>query len=167
MIDRAHAGQLLSEMVEIGRTLQASAQHSRAGGGLTGTKFGVLQQLRRGDARLGTIAEHLAISAPVASRAVDALETEGLVWRRRDPEDARASLISVTDSGHAYLTEREGYVVDKFAAALADWSAADAEKAIGVLQRLNEHLGEVTAPPGQPDTRPKVATTASRSEVDR
>ena len=165
MIDRSQAGHLLFEMVEIGRTFQVSAQRSRAGG-LTGTKFGVLQQLRHGDARLGTIAEHLVISAPVASRAVDSLETEGLVERRRDPEDARASLISVTDSGRAYLAEREGYVVDNFAAALADWSAADAQQAIGVLRRLNEHLGEVTAWPGQPEASPNVAITASRSEVD-
>ncbi len=146
MIDRRQAGQLLFEMVEISRTLHGAAKHGQAQS-LTGTKFRVLQQLRNRDARLGALADQLHVSAPVASRAVDSLETEGLVGRRADPEDARASIISVTDRGRAYLTEREGSVVDMFGQALADWSRTDAQQAIVVLQRLNAHLGEVTAPP--------------------
>lgn len=143
MIDRGQAGQILSEMVEIGRTFQIAAQRSRARS-LTGTKFRVLQQLRRDDARPGGLAEQVAVSAPVASRAVDSLEESGLVVRRTDPEDARACLISITDHGRAYLAEREVPVVDMFAEALADFSPADAEQAVELLRRLNTHLAEVT-----------------------
>lgn len=146
MIDRGQAGQILFEMVETSRTFQVSAQASGAKG-LTGTKFGVLQNLRHCGARLGGLAERLGVSAPVASRAVDALEAEGLVGRRTDPEDGRACLISITNRGRVYLAEREGSVVDRFAAALADWSPGDADQAISILRRLNAHLSEVTAPP--------------------
>ncbi len=142
MIAIAHAGEILSEMVHIGRAFRVASQHG-AEKSLTGTRFGLLQQLRHGDSRLCELAHQLAISAPVASRAVDSLEDDGLVQRRTDPQDARASLISITERGLATLTEHHTVAVRKFADALSDWSAEDAEQAIKILRTLNAQLCEV------------------------
>lgn len=146
MIDNDEAGQILSQMVQISRTFRISGQRSREQS-LTGTSFGFLRHLRHSDARLGELAHQLLVSAPVASRAIDSLEADGMVERRADPEDARAALISITDRGRAKLSESESRVVQRFASALADWSPADAAQAISILERLNTHLSEVTQAP--------------------
>ena len=95
MIDYDDAGKILSEMVQISRTFRIAGQRSGEQS-FSGTRFGFLQHLRTCDSRLGELAHRLLISAPVASRAVDSLEAEGMVERRPDPLDARASLISIT-----------------------------------------------------------------------
>lgn len=154
MIEYRDAGQILSEMVQISRTFRISGQRSRDKS-LTGTSFGFLQHLRHCDARLSELAHQLLVSAPVASRTVDSLEADGMVQRRTDPDDARAFLISITDRGRAQLTDSESQVVRRFAQALTDWSPADAGQAIGILKRLNIHLGEVTRNPDPP--RPRTA----------
>ncbi len=143
MIEREHAGEILTEMVEIVRAFKMAGQRSRERT-LTGTKIGILQHLRRGDARLGELADRQLVSASVTSRAVDSLEADGMVERRADSQDGRAFLISITDRGRKYLTERESYFVDKFAEALIDWTPEEAQQAISMLQKLNTHLGTVT-----------------------
>lgn len=143
MIDNSTAASILSEMVQTSRTFRIGGQRSRSEG-LTGTKFGFLQHLRHRDARLGELAHQLLVSAPVASRAVEALEVDGLVERRPDPSDARAVLISITDRGLSMISESESRAIERFASALDDWSHADAQHAIQVLKRLNLHLGEIT-----------------------
>lgn len=112
---------------------------------LSGTKIGVLQHLKHCDARLGELARQLSISASVASRAVDALESNGLVERRTDDDDARAFLISLTDLGRATVAEREHRIADRFADVLDDCTPEETEQALDVLQRLNTHLDELTA----------------------
>lgn len=140
-------------MVQISRTFRIAGQRSREQS-YTGTKFGFLQFLRECDGRLGELAQRLSISAPVASRAVDSLEADGLVERRPDPQDRRAFLISITEGGRALLADSESQVVRSFAESLADWSPADAEQAINTLKRLNLHLREVTQPPDHLETGP-------------
>ena len=173
MIDYTHASVILSEMVQIGRTFRVAGQRSSQRS-LTGTKYGFLQHLSYCDARLTELAHRLLVSAPVASRAIDSLESDGLVERHADPEDGRASLISITDQGRAKLSESEGSAVDRFADALSKWSPEDAEQAISILQELNVHLIDVTegtdsagADTGSPPTAIASTTTPANygSEV--
>lgn len=143
MINEQEAGLILSEMVQTSRTFRLAGQRNKEQS-FTGTRIGFLQHLRHRDARLGELATHLFVSAPVASRAVDCLEADGLVGRRPDPEDARAQLISITDQGRTKLADSETLAVRRFAESLTDWSTDDAAQAIDILQRLNGHLGELT-----------------------
>lgn len=143
MINDHKAGLILSEMVQTSRIFRMAGQHNKEQG-FTGTKFGFLQYLRHRDVRLGELATQLFVSAPVASRAVDCLETDGLVERGTDPEDARAHLISITEKGRTQLADSEHLVVRQFAEALTDWSLNDAVEVISLLHRLNGHLSEVT-----------------------
>ena len=162
MINEQEAGQILSEMVQTSRTFRLAGQRNKDQS-VTGTKVGFLQHLRHRDARLGELATQLFVSAPVASRAVDCLEADGLVGRRPDPEDARAQLISITERGRTKLVDSEASAVRRFADALTDWSTQDAQQAINLLQRLNLHLDEITRDPDLhgPQGHQQVATTSN------
>ncbi|WP_010205497.1 MarR family winged helix-turn-helix transcriptional regulator [Salinibacterium sp. PAMC 21357] len=145
MIDETDAAGLLTGMVTISRTFRKAGQRSRERS-LAGTKYGFLRCLIDSDARLGELANQLVVSAPVASRAVEALEAEELVERRPDPSDARAILISITDHGRAAVAEGNSHIIRKFATALDDWSPEEAERAIRLLSVLNERLADVLQP---------------------
>jgi DNA-binding MarR family transcriptional regulator len=54
---------------------------------------------RHGVMRLSVLSEHLRIAARSATEVVDALEARGLVERRPDPADRRATLVALTDDG--------------------------------------------------------------------
>ncbi|SCF13290.1 MarR family winged helix-turn-helix transcriptional regulator [Micromonospora chokoriensis] len=55
---------------------------------------------RHGEVRPGTLAEHLRIAPRSATEVIDDLQTRGLVERRADPADRRATLVALTDEGN-------------------------------------------------------------------
>jgi DNA-binding MarR family transcriptional regulator len=54
---------------------------------------------QHGGMRLNHMSEHLRIAPRSTTEVVDALEERGLVERRPDPTDRRATLVSLTDRG--------------------------------------------------------------------
>ena len=54
---------------------------------------------RHGAIRLTELSEHLHIAPRSATEVVDDLQAKGLVERRPDPQDRRATLVAVTDHG--------------------------------------------------------------------
>lgn len=66
-----------------------SPSHSRS--------LGVL--MSHGTMRLSELSDHLHIAPRSATEVVDGLEQRGLVERRPDPNDRRATLIALTDQG--------------------------------------------------------------------
>jgi MarR family transcriptional regulator for hemolysin len=68
--------------------------------------------------------------------AVDALEEEGLVERRPDPNDRRARIVVPTDAGREVLARAEGVVLGVEDEALADLSAEDRRILRDLLTRL-------------------------------
>lgn len=139
MVDDEQARRILAEAIEISRVFDLPRKR-RLKSGLTGTKIGILKHLRHGDARLTELAESLTVSLPVASRAVGGLEADGYVVRRADPDDARASLLSLSQVGMDYVRSRETQFVAHFAAQLTDWSDEDVAQAEAVLNRLRDPL---------------------------
>lgn len=102
--------------------------------GLQLTQAQLLFALRRlGECRVVALAETQNVDPSVASRQAAALERLGLIARRPDPADARASLVSLTDAGHATLAEVRRCHIGVVTAALGDWPAAR-------LTRLTEDL---------------------------
>ncbi|MDX6237122.1 MAG: hypothetical protein QOG10_1937 [Kribbellaceae bacterium] len=63
--------------------------HSRALGVLT----------RHGAMRLSELSDRLRIAARSTTEVVDGLQDRGLVERRPDPQDRRATLVALTDEG--------------------------------------------------------------------
>ncbi len=68
--------------------------------GLTPTQTACLSQLAgRGAIRVTALARLLGVTQPTVSDAVAALERKGLVERRRDPGDGRATCVHLTAAG--------------------------------------------------------------------
>ena len=58
--------------------------------------------------RLSELSDRLEIAPRTATEVVDALQAAGLVRRRADPGDRRATLVEVTDHGAEILAEIRG-----------------------------------------------------------
>jgi DNA-binding MarR family transcriptional regulator len=81
------------------RLRQASAQ-SMAQWDITPSQARALRVLERhGVMRPSELSEHLHIAARSATEVIDDLETKGLVARRPDPHDRRATLLELTAPG--------------------------------------------------------------------
>jgi DNA-binding MarR family transcriptional regulator len=84
----------------VARQLRHQTQRALAPWDITPSQARALGVLtRHGPVRLGTLSEHLHIAARSATEVVDALEEAGLVERRPDPCDRRATLVALTDRG--------------------------------------------------------------------
>ncbi|PZS34419.1 MAG: MarR family transcriptional regulator [Pseudonocardiales bacterium] len=96
--------------------------HARAMGVLT----------RHGVIRLSELSDHLRIAARTATEVVDALEERGFVQRQGDPEDRRATLVSLTDEGR------------RVSDAIRATRAAEAERFFGTLSAADQaHLSRI------------------------
>jgi DNA-binding MarR family transcriptional regulator len=58
---------------------------------------------RHGPVRLSELSDHLHIAARSTTEVVDAIESRGLVRRRADPGDRRATLVELTEHGESVL----------------------------------------------------------------
>lgn len=101
----------------------------------------LLMLSRLGDhVRQGVIAERLGIEGPSLVRIVDLLVADGLVTRAGDPDDRRAKIISLTDSGRTSVAEIERILGAMRLDLLADISDAELEVVVDVLGRLETKL---------------------------
>jgi DNA-binding MarR family transcriptional regulator len=88
----------------VARQLRETSQETLAPWDITPSHFRALRVLnRRGVMRLSELSEHLRIAPRSATEVVDALESRGLVQRRPDPGDRRATLVEVTGRGAEVL----------------------------------------------------------------
>ncbi len=88
--------------------------------------------MRHGVLRLNELSEHLRIAARSTTEVVDGLETRGLVERRPDPDDRRATLVALTPAGRAAGT------------AVSAARSAEAERFFGRLSATDQaHLRRI------------------------
>jgi DNA-binding MarR family transcriptional regulator len=97
----------LSEVFRsVARRLRETSQDFLAPWDITPSQLRALRVLKRhGAMRLSELSGQLHIAARSATEVVDALETRGLVSRRPDPGDRRATLVEVTGHGASVLGE--------------------------------------------------------------
>jgi DNA-binding MarR family transcriptional regulator len=93
-----------------------------------------------GPLRLTALAEAAMLDASTVSRHVQSLEAAGHLARTPDPADRRATLIAITDSGHALLAEALAARGRLLEAALAGWPPADRDALARLLSRLAEDM---------------------------
>jgi DNA-binding MarR family transcriptional regulator len=129
----------LRRVLKLGRAL--THRHLKSYDGVTPALFGVLTTLHRlGAMRTTTVAEMMQVDVSVASRQVGELEQQGLVERRRDPADARAWLVAVTESGTAAVRA----VLDRQRAiarsVLADWDTDELHTFVTGLRRFGDDI---------------------------
>lgn len=94
---------------------------------------------RRGPLRLTDLLATEQLKQPALTSLVAKLEQDGLVQRRPDPADGRASLLSLTDTGQELVRSRHSNRVAKLTALVEQLTPderAVLEGSIDVLHRL-------------------------------
>jgi DNA-binding MarR family transcriptional regulator len=106
-------------------------------GGLTIAQFGVLEILyHKGDLRIGDIIEGTLSTGGNMTVVVDNLRKEGLVSRKVDPSDKRASLIGITEKGKECVEQLFPKHVENISQIFDVLSKDEKEKLIQLLKKL-------------------------------
>ena len=88
----------------VARRLREMSQESLAPWDITPAHLRALRVLKRhGPMRLSELSEHLQIVPRSTTQVADALQARGLIERRPDPGDRRATLVEVTGHGVSVL----------------------------------------------------------------
>jgi DNA-binding MarR family transcriptional regulator len=91
-----------------------------------------------GPMRASAIAEVLRSDPSTVSRQVAALVKDGLLERRSDPGDGRASLLALTAKADDVLAEHDQIRLNYFAQMLDGWSDTDLRRFAGLLDRFTQ-----------------------------
>jgi DNA-binding MarR family transcriptional regulator len=84
----------------LARRLRQATQQSLMQWDITPSQSRALRVLtRHGELRPSELSDHLHIAPRSATEVIDDLETKGLVQRRPDPNDRRATLVELTTRG--------------------------------------------------------------------
>jgi DNA-binding MarR family transcriptional regulator len=112
-----------------------------------------------GPVRSNALAEAVYSDPSTISRQVAALVKDGLIERRADPDDGRASLLAVTDKGHQLVETRHRQKSCSIARMLAHWPAADRLRFAELLERfVDDHernIPNFIKQCAEPDSRTK------------
>jgi len=111
--------------------------------GLTETTYNALRILRGhgGEGcRSTTIGDELVVPVPDVTRAVDRLVERGLATRERDPSDARAVRVRLTNLGRDLLAELDEPILDLHREQLGHLSREELETLNTLLVRAREPL---------------------------
>lgn len=111
---------------------------------LNSSAYVMLGALREGGAqRASALADTFRLDKGAVSRLVHQLLELGLIERRADPDDGRASLLHLTDLGRRRLDaagdRRRDHVLER----LADWTPQELGELAASLARYNEALADV------------------------
>jgi DNA-binding MarR family transcriptional regulator len=126
----------VAQLVRTGRHISTRAA-AQLYGELPSFGWALLLPLERdGAQRCSALAAQAGIDVSVASRQIAVLERAGHVERRPDPEDGRASLLSLTPAGAEAMAATRALRSDWALGALAGWDEEDARTLNDLLDRL-------------------------------
>jgi DNA-binding MarR family transcriptional regulator len=135
--DSASEESLAESFWAVARRLREVSAESLAPWDITPAHWRALRVLKRhGTMRLSELSVHLRIAPRSATEVVDALEGRGLVHRRPDPGDRRATLVELTEQGLSVLDAvraARGSEAERFFGRL---SPADRAHLAGILGQL-------------------------------
>ena len=89
-----------------------------------------------GPMRSSALADCVQSDPSTVSRQVASLVRLGLLERRADPEDGRASLLIPTEKANAVLAEHDDIRREHFGRMLSEWSERDLRRFAALLQRF-------------------------------
>lgn len=141
-IEHAVAMELSTELIQLVKKIEAIRHHSpRVHPGIEPSAYPVLFALRRGPARVSTLAELVHSDVSTVSRQVSNLVGHDLVAKVSDPDDGRAQRAALTDEGAALVQRLRDGRGRWFQQILADW---DNEKARAFTRYLHDFVGDLT-----------------------
>ncbi|MGW7293499.1 MarR family winged helix-turn-helix transcriptional regulator [Streptomyces xiamenensis] len=104
---------------------------------------------RKGELRMGGLADLIGVDISVASRYATHAVERGWVERTPDPDDKRSRLLRVTDSGEELLAELSQRYAEALSRYLADWSDTDVRHLIELLIRLRTSFDSCRSKPAE------------------
>ena len=123
----------------VARQLRETSQETLAPWDITPSHFRALRVLKRhGVMRLSELSDHLRIAPRSATEVVDALESRGLVVRRPDPGDRRATLVEVTEHGAGVLDAIRADRGTEAERAFGQLSQTDRAHLLRILRKLRD-----------------------------
>ena len=141
----AVARRLTPALLRIGRRIRPSS------GDLAVGHFSTLSTLYRcGPQRPSDLARSERYAPPAVTRIVDALVERGLVVRRPSPDDARSTLVEITDEGRRLLVAtrtEQAHGVARLLAVLDDDELAALAGALEALEKVASEASTVVPEP--------------------
>src|SRR5438067_535282 len=119
---------------------------------LTVAQYLVLQAVADGEVVGAELARRTAVSSAAVSQLLDALETAGLVERRRLADDRRRQPVALTGRGQITFGSAQMLLRERIAQLIADLPPPETDALARLLERL-EALLSGTAPPPRPHRR--------------
>ena len=137
--------QVAAGFFQLGLYLRSKQWRNAEKSGLTSTQISILGFLkRRGPNRVMALAKLVGITEATTSRAISTLERKGLVEKRADPDDGRATRISLTATGIRLLSRQSEFPA-ALMAALAGLDLIESTVLHRVLSKVILHLQETGA----------------------
>ena len=134
------AGELAARLASISTVLQRHLSRADTGEGLTRARLSALALLVLGGPRtLGDLAAAEHVRPPTMTRLIHAMEADGLVTRRPNPDDARSVVIEATPKGVTQLESGRARQIAPLAETIADLDRAERlqlEEAADLLGRV-------------------------------
>jgi len=126
----------------IGRRYIGRLAISRVGAGLELSHLDLLSLVRRlsrnQEVTVGALAEQMRLDHSRVSRVVADLVKRGVLRREASQEDARRTLVALTDEGVAWLDRMNEVKHEVIGQILSDWSHEDLEMFAGLYDRFVE-----------------------------
>jgi DNA-binding MarR family transcriptional regulator len=137
--DSAGAESLADSFWAVARQLRETSQETLAPWDITPAHLRALRVLsRNGPIRLSRLSDKLHIAPRSATEVADALESRGLVERRPDTTDRRATLVQLTEQGQsvvAAIRAARGSAADRLFGQLSPADQADLARILGQLRK--------------------------------
>lgn len=125
------------QMLELSQLIQHIFKGATKDMDLTKTQFLMMKLIQsKGSITIGQIAKYCEMDQGNTSSVCKKLEKKGWVARKRNPEDERVVLVSLTEQGEQYLKEIECYAYEKAEGAIALMEEAEIQNLISSLDRL-------------------------------
>lgn len=146
--DLAVAEALAYEVARLMRIVQRAGRYAGPAADLDRATFHVLVHLAGRDdpQRSSDIAEAVCADPSTVSRRVAALVKQGLIERRADPADGRASLLAVTDAGFAALEQSRRHKARIIADALSAWPIEKRRALVDLLAEFTSDYHQHESP---------------------
>ena len=127
-----------AELLDLLHTLMHALRRESVADGIAPGQMRFLRTLQRvgGAARPGELAVALNLAPRSVTTKVDLAEADGLVERRQDPTDRRATVVALTDRGAAVLCQVAADRTRGMTARLDRLSPADRSTLLVLLRRL-------------------------------
>jgi len=107
---------------------------------LSPSSLPILNRLTDSPMRLSELAASLHVSGPAVSRQVQILHDKDLIERGQDANDARATIVKLSQRGVEVVAEAADTRRTLLRQVLADWSDAEIKDAAPILERLAGEL---------------------------